>query len=115
MTQFHTKRIYEDAAAGDGYRVLVDRVWPRGVSKDEARFDEWCKDVAPSTKLRQWFGHDPARYVEFRKKYQQELRENNSFAEFRKKVAQHGVVTLLYSAKDTEHNQAMVLQEMLAM
>lgn len=83
------------------------------MSKDKARFDEWCKDVAPSTELRTWFGHTPERYPAFREKYQQELHDSESFAELRKKVAQHRVVTLLYGTKDTKYNQAMVLQEML--
>lgn len=115
MTVIRIKRVYEKPVATDGYRILVDRVWPRGVSKDKARLDDWCKDVAPSTELRTWFGHTPERYPAFREKYQQELHDSESFVELRKKVAQHRVVTLLYGTKDTEHNQAVVLQAMLAM
>lgn len=110
------KRIYEDAAEGDGKRVLVDRLWPRGVSKEEAKLDEWMKDVAPSTDLREWYGHDPARYEEFAKKYRKELADS---PEAQVAVQQllawqkDHVVTLLYGAKDTKENQAVVLAEYL--
>jgi uncharacterized protein YeaO (DUF488 family) len=108
------KRIYEPVAKGDGYRVLVDRIWPRGVSKGEATLDEWLKDVAPSTALRQWFGHDPARWAEFQRRYRKELDGNpearQALASLRKRK---GRVTLLYAARDEEHNNAVVLQGLL--
>lgn len=107
------KRIYDTAAATDGYRVLVDRLWPRGMSKDKAKLDEWLKEVGPSDELRQWFGHDPAKYDEFQKRYVAELRQNPAFGDLQKTVRQHETVTLLYSAHDSEHNQAVVLQGLL--
>lgn len=107
------KRIYEAADSKDGYRVLVDRLWPRGVSKDKAALDEWLKEVGPSDELRQWFGHDPDKYVEFKKRYEQELANNPAFAQLRKIVQEHPSVTLLYGAHDPEHNQAVVLQSLL--
>jgi DNA-3-methyladenine glycosylase len=108
------KRVYDEPSADDGYRVLVDRVWPRGLSKDEASFDEWAKDVAPSTELRRWFGHDPAKFDEFVERYRAELSGSDKLAELRARCRQHPVVTLLYGAKDTEHNQAVVLRELLS-
>lgn len=107
------KRVYEEASAGDGYRVLVDRLWPRGVSKEKAKLDLWLKDVGPSDELRKWFGHDPAKYDEFKKRYEQELSSNPAFAELQQIVHEHPDVTLLYSAHDEAHNQATVLQAVL--
>lgn len=107
------KRIYEEPAATDGYRVLVDRLWPRGVSKDKAKLDEWLKEVGPSDELRQWFGHDPAKYEQFKQKYETELKKNAAFQELQDIVKSHDTVTLLYSAHDTDHNQAVVLQGLL--
>jgi uncharacterized protein YeaO (DUF488 family) len=104
------KRVYEPASEDDGYRVLVDRIWPRGVSKQQARLDEWEKDVAPSTELRAWFGHDPAKFQEFRTRYLAELRDNPGLERLRER-AEHGVVTLVYSAHDEMHNQAVVLRD----
>ena len=108
------KRVYEPASDGDGYRVLVDRLWPRGVHKDELPFDEWRKDLAPSPELRTWFGHDPAKFAEFSKRYRKELdgRQN----EMREVIdrAARGVLTLLYAAKDPDHNHALVLRDRLA-
>jgi uncharacterized protein YeaO (DUF488 family) len=104
------KRVYEPASEDDGYRVLVDRIWPRGVSKQQARLDEWDKDVAPSTELRAWFGHDPAKFEEFRTRYLAELRDNPGLEHLRER-AEHGVVTLVYSAHDEMHNQAVVLRD----
>lgn len=109
MANIRTKRIYEEAAADDGYRVLVDRLWPRGVSKEKAQLDTWLKEVGPSDELRQWFGHDPAKYIEFKKRYEDELADNPAYAELQEIVAQQPVVTLLYGAHDPEHNQAQVL------
>lgn len=104
------KRVYEPASEDDGYRVLVDRIWPRGVSKQQARLDEWDKDVAPSSELRAWFGHDPAKFQEFRTRYLAELRDNPGLERLRER-AEHGVVTLVYSAHDEMHNQAVVLRD----
>lgn len=106
------KRIYLPPAADDGQRVLVDRLWPRGVSKREAAVDVWLKDVAPSAALRKWFGHDPARWEEFRKRYLAELADNDALAQLRA-LAEAGPMTLLYGAHDEAHNQARVLLELL--
>jgi len=107
------KRAYEPAAASDGTRVLVDRVWPRGVSKDEAKIDWWAKELAPSTELRKWFGHVPERYAEFEKRYKREL-EGNDALERLEDLARKGTVTLVYGAKDEEHNQARVLEGVMS-
>ncbi len=108
-----TKRAYEPPEAGDGYRVLIDRLWPRGVSREEARLDEWARELAPSSELRQWFGHDPARYEEFRGRYLAELGlQAEKLRELRGR-ARRGTVTLVYAARDTEHNDAVVLAELL--
>lgn len=106
------KRAYDSPSPEDGKRVLVDRLWPRGVSKAEAHIDLWLKDVAPSTDLRKWFAHDPAKWVEFERRYRAELAKNPALEELRELVATHSV-TLVYGAKDTEHNQAVVLQRLL--
>ena len=108
------KRAYVPAKPADGYRVLVDRLWPRGVSKTSARIDVWLKDVAPSDALRKWFGHDPARWTEFAKRYRRELQANpEPLRQLQRLIAEHGSVTLVYSAHDEQHNQAVVLQEIL--
>jgi uncharacterized protein YeaO (DUF488 family) len=107
---YRIKRVYEAAAKADGKRVLVDRVWPRGISKDEAELTDWVRDVAPSTELRQWFGHKPERFAEFRKRYMAELKGNAAVDDLK---ALSGTVTLVYGAKDEEHNQAVVLKEVL--
>ena len=107
------KRAYEPAAPADGHRVLIDRIWPRGVSRERARLDEWARDLAPSSELRQWFGHDPARFSEFRRRYESELAgQGEKLRELRRR-ARRGTVTLVYSARDTEHNDAVVLAELL--
>lgn len=103
------KRAYEPAAAGDGMRILVDRVWPRGVSKEELKLDLWLKDVAPSTELRKWFGHDPARWEEFERRYARELDENPEAWKQIADAAKKQKVTLIYGARDTEHNNAVAL------
>lgn len=104
------KRIYEPFDEKDGYRVLVDRLWPRGVSKQKARLDLWEKEIAPSTELRKWFGHDPKKWPEFQKKYQKELSTKKELLLKLKKLAkEHKQMTLLYAARDTEHNEAVVL------
>jgi uncharacterized protein YeaO (DUF488 family) len=108
------KRVYEPPAAGDGFRVLVDRVWARGLTKQKARVDLWAKDIAPSTELRKWFGHDPGRWQEFKKRYKQELRSNNALRRLRQELNEHKKATLLYAAKDSEHNNAVALSEILA-
>ena len=107
----HIKRAYEKPAKTDGYRVLVDRLWPRGVSKAAAKLDAWEKELAPSTELRTWFGHDPKRWAAFRTKYRQELRAHKAELIALKKRAAH--ITIVYGAKDPVHNQAVVLQEAL--
>ena len=107
------KRAYEPPASADGYRVLIDRLWPRGVSRDRARLDEWDKELAPSAGLRQWFGHEPGRFAEFRRRYVDELRGHRpTLAELRRR-ARDGPLTLVFAAKDTEHNDAIVLREVL--
>lgn len=113
MEHVHIKRVYEPAAKTDGFRVLVDRVWPRGLSKSDVMVDLWMKDVAPSTKLRKWFNHDPARWKVFQEKYRAELRQRSSELEELRIHAAKRRLTLVYSARDTEHNQAMVLQRVL--
>ena len=106
------KRAYEAASDSDGTRVLVDRLWPRGVPKARARIDVWLKDVAPSTQLRKWFGHDPDKWTEFQRRYRAELKGSEALAELRK-LAREGHVTLVYGAKDEEHNDAVVLAKLL--
>src|SRR5512146_2750422 len=107
------KRIYEPPAAADGRRVLVDRLWPRGISKDEAKVDEWLKEIAPSAELRTWFGHDPAKWMEFRTRYREELKHQGELLDRLRAEARRGTVTLLFAAKDEEHNNAVVLKELL--
>jgi uncharacterized protein YeaO (DUF488 family) len=108
-----TKRVYEEPAPGDGFRMLVDRVWPRGISRERARLDEWDRMLSPSTELRKWFGHDPGRYEEFRRRYLEELQgHRDRLAELRS-LARQGTLTLVYGAKDPAHNQAIVLAEVL--
>ena len=104
------KRAYDPAAATDGHRVLIDRIWPRGVSRDQARLDEWARELGPSSKLRQWFGHDPARFAEFRRRYERELRAHD---EKLRGLADKDTLTLVYGARDTEHNNAVVLAGLL--
>jgi len=107
------KRAYQPAERSDGYRVLVDRVWPRGVSRQKARLDEWARELAPSSELRRWFGHRPERFAEFRRRYTVELGKQDSKLRELRRRARSGRVTLVYSARDTEHNQAVVLAEIL--
>ncbi|HEY7794710.1 MAG TPA: DUF488 family protein [Gaiellaceae bacterium] len=107
------KRAYVPAAASDGYRVLVDRLWPRGVSRERARLDEWARELAPSTELRRWFAHDPARFEEFRRRYVEELKAQAPKLDELRRRARAGTVTLVYGARDTEHNDAVVLAELL--
>jgi len=107
------RRAYDEPTNNDGYRVLVDRVWPRGVSKEDAQLDEWCKQIAPSTELRKWFGHDPERWEEFRSRYRAELGDRDDLVEALVERTRHRRVTLVFGAKDTEHNQAVVLAELI--
>lgn len=113
ILKIKTKRIYEEVADDDGYRLLVDRIWPRGVKKEDARLDEWNKDLAPSKELRQWFDHDESRFDEFKRRYIEELKERQSELARIMEIAQSNLVCLLYGARDTEHNQAIVLKEVL--
>ena len=107
------KRAYEPAGDDDGKRVLIDRLWPRGVSKDDAALDLWLKDLAPSTELRKWFGHDPARWAKFQGRYSDEVREHPEPFEQLRDLARKGPVTLVYSAHDEEHNDAVVLRNLI--
>jgi len=111
---FKIKRAYENPDEDDGYRILVDRLWPRGLSKDNAKLDLWMKDVAPSTELRKWFGHDQDKWQEFKKKYLNELKEKKELIKQLKNIEKlNNAVTLVYSAKDEDHNNAVVLLEEL--
>jgi uncharacterized protein YeaO (DUF488 family) len=110
---FRTQRIYEPATPADGYRVLVDRIWPRGVSKERAHLDLWLKDVAPSSELREWFAHRSERFNEFESRYESELETNPAVERLRKLGGEHPVVTLLFGAKDEARNQAVVLARYL--
>ena len=108
----HVKRVYEDPETSDGERILVDRIWPRGISKDKARLSNWRKDLAPSNDLREWFGHDPERWEEFKERYRAELEEVDKMGVLRDiaKWAREENVTLLFGAKDTRHNDAQALE-----
>ena len=106
------KRAYEPPSKDDGERILVDRLWPRGVAKVKAPIGLWLKDVAPSTELRQWFGHDPEKWPEFKKRYRTELKNNPAWSEL-KSLARQGDLTLVYAAKDQLHNEAVVLKQLL--
>lgn len=107
------KRAYEHAAAGDGPRILIDRLWPRGVRKADAAIDQWVKDIAPSTSLRKWFGHDPARWQEFRRRYAAEVRAHPEQLDRLRALARQGPLTLVYSAHDEFHNDAVALRGLL--
>ncbi|MEO5954373.1 MAG: DUF488 family protein [Nitrospiraceae bacterium] len=109
------KRVYSESSLEDGVRILIDRIWPRGFSKERARIDEWRKELAPSTALRKWFGHDPAKWAGFRERYRKELTESGEIEALRELAtrSRHEAVTLIYSAADEEHNQAVVLMELL--
>jgi uncharacterized protein YeaO (DUF488 family) len=107
------KRVYEPAKRSDGYRVLIDRLWPRGVSRERAALDAWDQELAPSTELRTWFGHDPSRFEEFRRRYVDELRGQRPRLTDLRRRARDGTLTLVFSARDTEHNDAVVLAEVV--
>jgi uncharacterized protein YeaO (DUF488 family) len=108
-----TKRIYDPRERGDGFRVLVDRLWPRGVEKKTAHLKAWAKELAPSSELRQWFSHDPSRWARFRLRYRRELAEHVAELEGLRALARRRGLTLLYAAKDREHNHAIVLKEII--
>lgn len=108
------KRVYDGYNKNDGYRILVDRLWPRGVSKEKAHIDEWLKDIAPSTELREWFGHDPEKWTEFQKRFKKELdQKKDLLSHIRDIEKKEKTVTLVFAAKDIEHNNAVVLMEMV--
>lgn len=107
------KRVYEQPSDSDGGRILVDRLWPRGLTKEKAHVDLWLKEIAPSTELRQWFGHDPERWKGFRERYKKELRHNKDLIEMLTTKAREGTITLLYGARDEKHNEALVLKKFL--
>jgi uncharacterized protein YeaO (DUF488 family) len=111
---FRVKRVYEPATKEDGWRVLVDRLWPRGLTKEAAHADTWLKDAAPSHALRKWFGHDPRKWGEFQARYRAELKKKkDALGALRRMEKEHGVVTLLFGARDEAHNQAVALEKML--
>ncbi len=107
------KRIYDPASPDDGKRILIDRLWPRGIKKEEAKIDEWLRDIAPSTELRKWFSHDPEKWQEFKKRYKRELTDKEELLRKLKVEAKKGTITLLFAAKDTKHMNAAVLKEVL--
>lgn len=107
------KRVYEVYSKADGFRVLVDRLWPRGIKKEDAHIDLWLKEVAPSTELRKWFGHAPEKWETFKTAYLAALKGGAAFEELKTVVKQHATVTLVYAAKDEKHNNAVVLQQLL--
>jgi len=111
----HVKRIYEPFSKDDGFRILVDRLWPRGMKKEDAHLDKWLKEVAPSTELRQWFHNDNGtdKWERFVKAYRKELKESTAVEELRSYIKEHQVVTLLFAVKDDEHNHALVLREFI--
>lgn len=113
VMQIQTKRVYESAEPSDGYRVLVDRVWPRGVKKDEARIDRWLKVAAPSSELRKWFNHEPDKWADFKKQYSTELRQHKEQLRQLLDEAGDGPLTLVYSARDERYNNAITLREYL--
>ena len=108
-----TKRVYEQPDKDDGFRILVDRLWPRGLTKEKANVDLWLKEIAPSSELRKWFGHDPAKWKSFRRRYETEIRHKDDLIKTLKQKAMEGTTTLLYGARDEEHNEALVLKQFL--
>jgi uncharacterized protein YeaO (DUF488 family) len=114
MANIQIKRVYEEPDRDDGTRILVDRLWPRGLTKEDARVDLWLKDVAPSTALRKWFAHDPGKWEEFRSRYLEELKRNKELLSLLRQEAAKGTVTLVYGAKDQQHNEAVILQKLLS-
>lgn len=112
--KWNVKRIYEPLDEEDGYRILVDRLWPRGMTKEKANIDHWLKEIAPTTELRKWFDHDPEKWAEFQNRYEIELKENKEAIEFLKEKIRNGKTTLLYAAKDEAHNEAKVISDYLS-
>jgi uncharacterized protein YeaO (DUF488 family) len=108
------KRVYEKPDKDDGIRILVDRLWPRGLTREKASIDLWLKDIAPSAELRKWFGHDPEKWDEFRKRYRHELKEDEESVTLLKDEIKKGMITLVYGANDEEHNQAVVVKELFS-
>ena len=113
MYHVNIKRVYEEPKKSDGKRILVDRLWPRGLRKAEVKVDLWLKEIAPSTALRKWFSHEPSKWEEFKKRYSVELEKNNEEISLLEREVSEGKVTLVYGAKDQEHNGAVVLREFL--
>jgi uncharacterized protein YeaO (DUF488 family) len=113
MDTIRIKRVYDPADRADGYRVLVDRLWPRGVSRERARLDEWARDLAPSDRLRRWFNHDPDKFSQFRERYREELSHHADQIERLRARAARGPMTIVYGARDEKHNDAVVLAELL--
>lgn len=115
MMNIQLKRAYQQAHKNDGTRILVDRVWPRGVKKEDLALDDWCKDIAPTTELRQWFNHDPDKWAEFRRRYLSELAEHKATAQALLDNTQSNTLTLVYAAKNKEQNNARVIKEYLTL
>lgn len=113
-TDIKIKRVYEAPSEEDGYRILIDRLWPRGLSKSAAAIQNWAKDIAPSTELRKWFNHDPQKWDTFQEKYIEELKQNPSIYTFMETINRQKTISLLYGAKDEEHNNAVVLKNYLS-
>ncbi len=113
MAMIRIKRAFTEPSTRDGMRILVDRIWPRGISKERARIVEWRKDLAPSTSLRKWFGHDPARWTEFRRRYRTELERSRDKLKKLAQLSHRQTITLVYGAADEQHNQAVVLKELI--
>jgi uncharacterized protein YeaO (DUF488 family) len=113
MAIVKAKRIYDPFAKTDGYRILVDRLWPRGMKKEDAHVNIWLKNIAPSTELRQWFHAEPGRWAQFRTKYLDELKKSNALDELLSYTKEHQTVTLLYSVKDEEHNHALIIEDLI--
>jgi uncharacterized protein YeaO (DUF488 family) len=112
-THIHLKRAYDPPSLSDGVRILVDRLWPRGVRKADAAIDRWLKEIAPSTQLRRWFAHDPSRWNEFRRRYLAELSHHRDQLDELRTIARRGRLTLIYAARDQVHNEAVVLRDVL--
>ena len=112
-SHLRVKRAYDPPSDGDGVRILIDRLWPQGIKKENLALDRWIKELAPSTALRQWFGHDPARWQEFHQRYAAELRPHAELLDTMRALARKGTLTLVYSAHDEEHNNAVALREFL--
>jgi uncharacterized protein YeaO (DUF488 family) len=107
------KRVYEPPGKDDGIRILVDRLWPRGLTKEKAGVDLWLKEIAPSTELRKWFGHDPDKWKRFRGRYETEIRHQDELIKMLRRKAREGTITLIYAARDEKHNEALVLKQFL--